>query len=384
MTDPIRIVLATNSFKNSISSVEAACAIKVGLEESRLSTECVMFPVADGGDHTLEVVMHHFKGHYSSYSLVADPIGRKVKARFGTILIDQQAVAIIELAEASGLRRLKEDEKDVLRADTFGTGQLIREAIRSGARRVMLGVGGSASTDGGTGILRALGFSLVKANGEEIAPGGQELSLMDDIIYPDELDLSDVSIEVLCDVTNPLTGPEGAAAVFGPQKGASQSDVAILDEGLRNLAAVVHRVTGKDISGLACGGAAGGTAAGLYALLGARLLHGGEKILQLCDFTSALSRAELVVTTEGRFDSQSLKGKAPAVVADAAGRAGVPVVALVGQTEPGLRQDIIQAVLTIGNGHTDLPTALRHTRDDLQRTARQLGNMIAAFRNKQP
>lgn len=379
MNDPFQVVLAPNSFKNSLSSSEAAIAIQEGLEASRLNAECILLPIADGGDHTLQVLVSHFKGRFITHGPVKDTFGRPASSRYGIIDIDKQSVAVVELAEASGIRNLDKNELNVMRGDTFGTGQVMQNAIQKGVRRILLGLGGSAGVDAGTGILRAFGFSFVKVNGEEIAPGGEELALLHVIKFPETPLPASFSLDVLCDVNNPLTGPDGAAVVFGPQKGASPDQADALAAGLENFAKVVSRVTGKDIASIPYGGAAGGTAAGLHALLGANLFPGAENILELCRFRSALSGARLVITGEGRLDHQSLQGKAPVIAANQAAAAGVPVIALVGQVEPGLQPDVFKAVLPIGNGHRCEEEARLHTRADLQRTAKQLGNMIALF-----
>ncbi|MGB3181095.1 MAG: glycerate kinase [Cyclobacteriaceae bacterium] len=379
MNDPFQVVLAPNSFKNSLSSSEAAIAIQEGLDASSLNAECILLPVADGGDHTLQVLVDHFKGSFIAHGPVKDTLGRPASSRYGIIDIDKQSVAVVELAEASGIRNLEKNELNVMRADTFGTGQVMLHAIRGGARKILLGLGGSAGVDAGTGILRAFGFSFVKFNGEEIAPGGKELALLYDIKFPETPLPASFSLDVLCDVSNPLTGPDGAALVFGPQKGATPAQAEALAAGLENFAKVVYRVTGTDITSIPHGGAAGGAAAGLHALLGASLSSGAKKILELCRFHSACSGAHLVITGEGRLDHQSLQGKAPVIVANQASAAGVPVIALVGKVEPGLQPDVFKAVLPIGNGHRCEEEAHLHTRADLQRTARQLGNMIALF-----
>ena len=292
--------------------------------------------------------------------------------------------AVIEMAEASGLRRLPGERPAPLAASTFGAGELVRAALDAGARHVVLGVGGSASTDGGAGMAQALGARLLDAAGEEIPPGGAGLAGLDRIDATG-LDprLADTELVVASDVDNPLVGARGAAAVFGPQKGATPDDVAVLDAALARYAGIVARDLGVDVAQLPGAGAAGGTGGGAIAFLGARLTSGIELVLEVVGFSSALEGADLVVTGEGSLDEQSLSGKAPVGVARAAARAGVPVVALVGRLEVGPEQ--LQGV-GIGEAHALLDIAPDATvaQRDADRLLGQLAERVGAAQGVTP
>jgi glycerate kinase len=332
-----RIVVAPDKFKGSLTAVEAAGAIARGLSLSCPDAEVVQLPVADGGDGTVAAAIA--AGYERRRVGVAGPTGEPVEADFAVL----GGRAVIEMAEASGLRRLPGGRFAPLTASTYGTGQLVAAALDAGARHVVLGVGGSASTDGGAGMAQALGARLLGAAGEDVSPGGAGLA---DLVRIDVADLDPrlaaAEVVVAIDVDNPLTGPRGAAAVFGPQKGATEQDVAVLDAALTRYAEIVQRDLGSAVADVPGAGAAGGTGAGALAFLGARMTSGIALMLDVTGFATALAGADLVVTGEGSLDVQSLSGKAPVGVAQAAAAAGVPVVALVGRLEVGPEQ--LQAV----------------------------------------
>lgn len=322
----LRIVVAPDKFKGSLTATEAARAIGLGLSRGRPGAEIVLLPVADGGDGTVDAAVA--AGYERRRVVVTGPTGEPVEACFA-IRGDR---AVIEMAEASGLRQLPLGRSAPLTASTAGTGMLVCAALDAGALHLVLGVGGSASTDGGAGMMQALGVRLLGDAGEVLAPGGAGLAGLTRIDVTD-LDprLAGVEVVVASDVDNPLVGPLGAAAVFGPQKGATRDDVAVLDVAMARWAAVVHRDLGVDVAGMAGAGAAGGTAAAAVAFLGARITSGIALVLDVVGFADALDGADLVVTGEGSLDVQSLAGKAPVGVARVAAAAGIPVVALVGR-----------------------------------------------------
>ena len=372
----MHVLIAPNAFKNSLSATEAAQAIQRGLPPT-FTTEC--FPIGDGGDGTGDLLIERLGGQRIT-AQARDPFGRPISTYWG--LADNGHTAIIEMANASGLRLLDRNELDPLKASSIGTGELILAALDRNVDRIILGMGGSATVDGGTGILQALGVKFLNANGQSLKnlPG----NLTDlEVIDMEGLDprLRKVELTVLCDVANPLTGPQGAAAVFGPQKGASEQAVQHLDACLGQLARVIHSQTGRALSSLPRAGTAGGAAGGLYGILEARLVSGIDYFLEITGFETALDRCDWVITGEGSIDEQTLQGKAPHGVATRAKKKNKPVIALAGKVPlheiPELKE-YFDVLLPISHAPVDLPTALRNTADDLHRTAAQLGNLITA------
>ncbi|MEV0584735.1 glycerate kinase [Nonomuraea sp. NPDC050310] len=326
------VLVAPDKFKGSLTAAEVAGHVAAGL-----GVRAVELPVADGGDGTVDAVVAC--GFERIGVEVAGPLGEPVPAAYAR----RGDTAVIELAEASGLRRLT-GELAPLTASSHGTGELIAHALRSGARRIVLGLGGSASTDGGAGMVTALGARLLDADGRELAPGGAALRELARIDLSGFADLSGVEVVVASDVDNPLLGPHGAAAVYGPQKGAGPGEVRLLDAALARLAAVAthtHGLVGAvehdgtprpmGVAGAPGAGAAGGVGFAALAFLGAEIRPGIDFLLDLLGFGEHLRDARLVITGEGSLDEQSLRGKAPVGVAQAATKAGVPVVAVCGR-----------------------------------------------------
>jgi glycerate 2-kinase len=319
----VRIVVAPDSFKGSLTAAEAADAVARGLARAVPGAEVLTRPVADGGEGTVAAALR--AGYRPRTATVTGPDGRPVDA----VLAVDGGTAVAELAAAAGIGLLAAPAP--LTATTRGVGELLLAAVDAGARRVVLGLGGSATTDGGAGLLQALGVRLLDAGGRDVPPGGAGLAVLDRIEGAPDPRLRDVAVLVATDVDNPLTGPAGAAAVYGPQKGATPGDVALLDAALRRLAAVVRRDLGVELEDRPAMGAAGGTAAGLAAVLPVTVGSGAELVADLVGLDAALAGAALAVTGEGSLDAQTLRGKAPAVVAARARRAGVPCVALAGR-----------------------------------------------------
>lgn len=372
---PLRIVVAPDKFKGSLTAVEAARAVAEGLAAGCPGADVVALPVADGGDGTVDAAVA--AGYARRRLVVAGPTGEPVTAGFAVL----GERAVIEMAEASGLRRLPGGRPEPLRASTSGTGQLLVAALDAGARHIVLGVGGSASTDGGAGMAQALGARLLDAAGADLPPGGAALADLARIeVTGLDPRLAGTEVVVAIDVDNPLVGPRGAAAVFGPQKGASEQDVAVLDAALAHYAAVVRRDLGVAVADVPGAGAAGGTGAGALAFLGARATSGIDLVLEVIGFAEVVRGADLVITGEGSLDEQSLSGKAPVGVARAAAAAGVPVVALVGRLEVGPEQ--LRSV-GIGRAHALLdlvsePTdAHRDAARLLARLAEQVGRELS-------
>ena len=331
----MRVVVAPNALKGSLSPFEAADAIARGVRAAEAAAEIVSVPIADGGDGT-SAVLCAARGGVTRDTVVPDPLGRPVRASFG--LLDGGRTAVLDVATASGLALLEAHERDPLTASSRGTGKLLSAALDSGVETVILGVGGSATVDGGAGLLAALGVGLLDSSGSPIAGGGAALGRLARIdstrAHPA---LSRVQLRVACDVDSPLVGPDGAARVFGPQKGASPEAVRDLEHNLNHFADVIAETTGRDVKHLASGGAAGGIAAGLFGVLGASLEPGIDLVLETVGFDAALEGADLVLTGEGFLDGQSLRNKGPSGVARWAKRRGVPVIALAGGIADSVR-----------------------------------------------
>ena len=330
----MKLVAAPNALKGSLSPFEAATAIAAGARRAVPALEVVELGIADGGDGTAEVVCRARGGAFREVAAL-DPLGRARTARYGWL---DDGTAVIDVATASGLALLATSERNALTATSYGTGQLLQAALGAGARRILLGVGGSATVDGGAGILQALGARLLDADGQALPPGGGSLGRLAsiDVQQLDER-LQQVPIDIACDVDSPLLGEHGAARLFGPQKGASPAEVEQLEQGLSQLARVLERDFGRDVKSAVSGGAAGGIAAGLHGVLGARLLPGVDLVLDAVGFDAALAGADLCITAEGLLDRQSLRNKGPLGVARRAAARGVPVVALGG----GIARDVI-------------------------------------------
>jgi len=370
----MKIVVAPDKFKGSLPATQVAAAIAAGLHAGRPGAEVVTIPVADGGEGTVDAAVA--AGFERVPVTAAGPAGDPVRASYAR----RGEVAVVELAGVCGLARLPGGRPAPLTASSFGAGEVLRAALEAGARRIVLGVGGSASTDGGAGLLQALGVRVLDTCGEPVRPGGaglREVAALDltglhRALYPAEIILA-------ADVDNPLTGPDGAAEVYGPQKGASPAEVAALDAGLRRWAAVVAAAVGRDWSRTPGAGAAGGVGFAALAVLGATRRPGIELVLDLAGFETALDGADLVITGEGSLDAQSLAGKTPVGVARAAARRGIAVVAVAGRStlrEAELAAAGIAAVYPL----TDLEPDLERCRAEADRLLRRTGQMIARDR----
>ncbi len=329
----MKIVVAPNAFKGTLTAPQAAAAIARGVREVFPDAEIFEVPVADGGDGTMEALVAANRGEYRN-AKVEGPLGDAVEARFG--LIDSGRTAVVELAASSGLTLIPPERRDPRRASTFGFGQLLQAAMDAHPAHVIAGIGGSATNDGGAGMAQALGYRLLDAGGRELERGGAAPARLERIdTYSVDRRWRGVSVKVACDVTNPLTGPEGASAVYGPQKGADPEAVCELDAALARLALVIERDLGKKVAEIPGAGAAGGTGAGLVAFLDAELVPGAPLVVEAAGFDARLKGADLVITGEGRVDEQTAYGKAPGEVARRAHAAGVPVLLLAGSKGEG-------------------------------------------------
>ena len=356
----MKVVVAPNAFKGSLTASQAAAAIARGVREALPDAEVVEVPVADGGDGTVEALVSANRGEYRTVE-VQGPLGDPVTAQYG--LIDSRRTGVVELATASGLTLIPSDRRDPRRTSTYGFGQLLEAARRDGVSQVIAGIGGSATNDGGAGMAQALGYRLLDAHQQDLERGGAALARLERIEAAGfDRGWSSVKVRVACDVTNPLTGPRGASAVYGPQKGADAEMVRELDATLARLAAVIERDLGKRVAEIPGAGAAGGTGAGLVAFVDAELVPGAPLVVEAAGLDAQLAGADLVITGEGQVDEQTAYGKAPGEVAKRAQAAGVPVVLLAGSKGPGweaLNQLGVSSVLTLREEGDDLQQAIR-------------------------
>lgn len=378
----MKIVIAPDSFKDSLSAQAVARAIASGLTEVWPNAELVQCPMADGGEGTIEAVLAACDGQWMS-AQVSGPLGAMVEAQWGWL--EQSRTAIIEMAMASGLQLLTLEQRDACITSTRGTGELIRAALDAGAQRIILAIGGSATNDAGSGMLAALGARFLDHSGQSVAPGGLALAQVARIELGglDER-LRDVRFEVAADVDNPLCGLNGASHIFGPQKGASPQQVLELDAALGHFADQSAQALGEDLRDHPGAGAAGGMGFAAKAYLHATFRPGVEVVADLVGLADALEGADLVITGEGRFDAQTLRGKTPFGVARIAQRKGVPVIVLAGTLGEGyaaLYEHGISAAFALTSGPMTLEHACHHAADLLHDRARDLARVwqLAAF-----
>jgi glycerate kinase len=379
----MRVVVAPDKFRGSLSAAEAARALARGVREADPSAVVDEVPMADGGEGTVDALVAA-TGGTSREAVVSGPLGDPTRARFG--LLGDGRTAVIEMATASGLALLPRDRRDPSRASTRGTGELLLEAVGAGARKVILGIGGSATNDGGAGLAQALGYRLLDRSGRELEPGGGALERLDRI-DPSGTDrrLSGVEIAVACDVDNPLCGPRGASAVYGPQKGADPDMVARLDRNLDHFASVVERDLGVSVRDLAGAGAAGGLGAGLVSFASARLEPGVALVIRAVGLADRLHKADLCLTGEGSVDASTAHGKTAVGVARLARSLGCPTLALAGTLGPGAEAVLgegIDAVFSLCPGPVSLEQAVAHAAEWLERAASQAVRAFLAGRRR--
>lgn len=377
----MNILIAPDSFKESLSATEVADAIENGLKQIWPQAHFYKKPIADGGEGTVDAMVKALDGDKRRVS-VSGPLGEPVEAEFG--LVNQGKTAIIEMAACSGLNLVSVNQRNPMLTTTYGLGELMQHALNLGVTHFIIGLGGSATNDAGAGMLLALGAKLLDHNGEPVTPAGGYLEQVVD------LDLSgldarwqQVSIEVACDVENPLTGPNGASYIFGPQKGADAKMLGHLDRALAHFGELLERSSGQPVMTLAGAGAAGGLGAALVAALGANLKRGVEIVLDALQLSTLLPHCDLVVTGEGRMDSQSVMGKAPIGVARLAKSHRVPVMALAGSLGAGyeaVHEEGVSAVFCILPGICTLPDALEQAWENLSRTSENMARCWASSR----
>ena len=355
----MNIVIAPDSFKECLSAQEVAANIAVGVRKVLPAATIHEIPISDGGEGVLETLLNGVGGHRHSVT-VMDPLMRPITAEYG--ILDDNKTAVIEMAKASGLELLKEQEKNPIITTTFGTGQLIKDALNRGCTKIIIGIGGSATNDGGAGMVRALGAKFLNEDSEEIKEGGGNLNELSKIDLSNfDKRIQNCEVIVACDVSNPLTGVQGASMVYGSQKGGSRKDLEFLDSNLAHFANTIKSTLGKDISSIPGAGAAGGTGAGLMAFLNGELVNGIELILKTLRIEEIIKQADLVFTGEGKIDEQTLHGKTISGIASMAKKHGVPVIVVTGKIGEGI-EDIynigVSAVYSIVNKPMELKEAI--------------------------
>ncbi|MFN4179398.1 MAG: glycerate kinase [Armatimonadota bacterium] len=377
----MRLVIAPDSFKGSASAKEVAQAIADGLKVALPDAEFDLVPMADGGEGTVEALVAATNGKIITKK-VTGPLGEPVDAFFG--ILGDGETAVIEMAAAAGLHLVPPEKRNPLVTTTYGVGELIKVALDAGCKRIIVGIGGSATNDGGAGMAQALGAKLLDEKGNEIGFGGGELGKLAKIdISGLDNRLRETEILVACDVTNPLTGPNGASAVYGPQKGATPEMVGLLDKNLKHYAAIIRRDLGVDVENVPGAGAAGGLGAGLMAFCQAKLKRGVELVIQAVGLDERVRSSDLVITGEGKLDFQTGFGKVPHGVAQVAKRYDKPVIAIVGQLGEGsekCREWGIDACFAIVNRPMSEQEAMAETLLLLKRTAEELGWLLKALR----
>ncbi|WP_070121248.1 glycerate kinase [Bacillus marinisedimentorum] len=374
----MKIVIAPDSFKESMTALEAADAIERGWKQVLPDGEFIKVPMADGGEGTVQSLVDATSGSIRTRS-VTGPLGSPVDAFYG--ILGDGKTAVIEMAAASGLHLVSADQRNPLITTTKGTGELILAAVEEGAENIIIGIGGSATNDGGAGMAQALGAKLLDEKDDELQPGGGALEYLERIdISQVDARLQNVSFMIACDVNNPLTGEKGASAVFGPQKGATPEMVQTLDRNLGHYAGIIQRDLGKDIEATPGAGAAGGLGAGLLAFLSAELRPGIEIVIEASGLEAKVSGADLIITGEGKIDSQTIYGKTPIGVAAVAKRSGIPVIALAGFAGPDA--DVvfdhgIDALFTIVPGPVSLAEAFENAEINTERVSRNIAKVWA-------
>lgn len=372
-----KVVIAPDSFKESLTALEVAEAVETGFKKVFPNWEYVKVPMADGGEGTVQSLVDATDGFIKEVE-VLDPLGRKIEASYGISGDGKQA--IIEMATASGLELLKQSERDVMQATSWGLGDLICSALDEGVERILIGIGGSATNDAGAGMIQRLGGKLLDAEGKQIPYGGVALSKLQTIDLL-ELDarLSDIEIEVACDVNNPLTGPGGASYIYGPQKGADEEQIKELDQNLKHFAEIIRKDLDIDIEKEPGAGAAGGVGGALLAFLGAELRSGGELITEWLALEDIIKDADLVITGEGGINHQTVYGKTPVIVSKLAKKYQIPVIALAGSISEGYEKVYehgIDVIFSVLSEVTDLKEALKTAPQNVERTAENIARTL--------
>jgi len=376
----MKIVVAPDSFKESMSAKEVCDSIEKGLLSVSKDWEIVKVPMADGGEGTLEALVDATNGKIFNEKTL-NPLGKEITSKFG--ILGGKNIAVIEMASTSGLELISPEKRNPYITTTYGTGQLMLKALEQNVEEIILGIGGSATNDGGAGMLQALGAKLLDENRDEIGFGGYELSKLDRIDFS-SLDkrLKNIKILVACDVTNPLTGKDGSSYIFGKQKGATPEMIEILDRNLLHYSKIIKRDLGFDVNNVSGAGAAGGLGAGLLTL-GAVLKKGIDIVIEANELDKKVQGADLVITGEGSIDGQTRFGKTPYGVVTIAKKYNIPTITLAGNI--GKDIDILydygfDTIFSIMQGVDTLENALKKGKENIERTAKNIGHFIKIFR----
>ncbi len=377
----MKILVASDSFKGSLSSIRVGEAVTEGIQRVFPEASIRTIPIADGGEGTVEALVTASGGRYLQ-KIVSSPLGEPIEAVMGMLPDD---TAVIEMAAASGLPLVPQNKRNPLITSTRGTGELIKAALDEGAKKILIGIGGSATNDGGAGLAQALGVKLLDSSGNELPPGGASLADLA-IVDMSNIDtrLNDVLITVICDVDNPLCGPRGASAVYGPQKGATPDMVRYLDDCLKHFAQVIQGQLGMDIVNIPGAGAAGGLGGGLLAFTRAQLKSGTEAVLDTIRFDDLLEDYDLIITGEGRIDAQSAYGKVPKGVGTRAKKHGKPVIAIVGSVGEGaevMHEHGINAIVPIVNRPMTLEEAVADAYELIVQTSERVSRVLRTAKN---
>ena len=376
----MKIVVAPDSFKESMSAKEVCDSIEKGLLSVSKDWEIVKVPMADGGEGTLEALIDATNGKIFNEKTL-NPLGEEITSRFG--ILGEKNIAIIEMASTSGLELISPEKRNPYITTTYGTGQLMLKSLEQNVEEIILGIGGSATNDGGAGMLQALGAKLLDKNGNEIGFGGYELSKLDKIDFSNlDKRLKNIKILVACDVTNPLTGKNGSSYIFGKQKGATPEMIEVLDKNLLHYSKIIKRDLDFDVNDIPGAGAAGGLGAGLLTL-GAILKKGIEIVIEANELDKKVQGADLVITGEGSIDGQTRFGKTPYGVVSVAKKYNIPTVTLTGNV--GKDIDILydcgfDAIFSIMQGVDTLENALKNGKENIEKTAKNIGHFIKIFK----
>lgn len=372
----MKILLAPDKFRGSLDAPQVCKAMSEGIRMVSPEIEVLSLPMADGGEGTLDLLLW-YSGGKKHTAKVQDPLGRMINAEYG--LSADRKTAFIEMATASGLRLLKTEERNPLKTSTFGTGELIKIVLEGDVENIILGIGGSATTDAGIGMAAALGWQFLDENGEQLSPIGKNLIKIKKVLSPVSNHRSPVSIYVACDVTNPLFGENGASYIYGPQKGADEQAVKELDKGLQNISMIFERDFGKNYSLISGTGAAGGLGFGSMVFLNAELKEGVKLLMDFCDFDKKLKGVNLIITGEGKIDNQTLQGKLIKGITDRANHAKIPIAAICGTLDvsPQELQEIgINYAASIINRPMNLDEALKYGYEGVRNATFYLVNLL--------
>lgn len=377
MKKDLTIVLAPDSFKESMTAKEVCESMEAGIKKINKDITCIHVPMADGGEGTMQSLVDATYGKVYSLNVVG-PLGDEIKAEYG--ILGDGEIGILEMASASGIHLVPKEKRNPLITTSYGTGQLIKACLDKGVKKLLIGIGGSATNDGGAGVVQALGGKLLDKDGNELSFGGGELKKLHKIDLTNfDKRLKDVKIEVACDVNNPLCGEKGASNVFGPQKGATPEMIDLLDDSLNHYASVIKEQIGKDVLNVPGAGAAGGLGAGLMAFLNGELKKGIEMVIEYSKLEEKVKDADMVWTGEGSIDFQTQYGKTPIGVAKIAKKYNKPVIALAGRVGDNidvLYENGIDSIFGIIRELTDIDQALLNGKRNIQKTSEDIVRLI--------